>query len=162
MSEESALLTVREVAKVLRVSTMTIYHIVHSGELPCVRVSRSMRIPRVDVQAFATTTGHPGDGDCRYCSAVTAHDALARNMRRSPGLARLIVHQHVRDGQGNCAGCAEFTSIRYPCPLAKLALESLDLRSCSAPASVRSAATEYDRAAAQSTCSSRAPGSVNK
>ena len=54
MKKESELLTVTEVADVLRVSTMTIYRMAHSGELPCVRVSRSMRIPRVDVQAFAT------------------------------------------------------------------------------------------------------------
>ena len=46
-------------------------------------------------------------------------------MRRSPELAKLFVEQHVRNAEGNCAGCAAFTTIAYPCPLAELARESL-------------------------------------
>lgn len=53
-TEESELLTVREVAEMLRVSPMTIYRLVHKGKLPCVRIMRSMRIPRVDAQAYGT------------------------------------------------------------------------------------------------------------
>jgi excisionase family DNA binding protein len=38
-------LTVGEVAEVMRVSTMTVYRMVHSGELPAIRFGRSFRIP---------------------------------------------------------------------------------------------------------------------
>ncbi|MDR0366237.1 MAG: helix-turn-helix domain-containing protein [Bifidobacteriaceae bacterium] len=37
--------TVAEVADILRVSGMTIYRMVASGELPAIRVGRSYRIP---------------------------------------------------------------------------------------------------------------------
>jgi excisionase family DNA binding protein len=39
------LMTVAEVSNMLRVSKMTIYRMVHSGELTHVRVGRSFRIP---------------------------------------------------------------------------------------------------------------------
>ncbi|MFT4028289.1 MAG: helix-turn-helix domain-containing protein [Protaetiibacter sp.] len=38
-------LTVQEVADMMRVSSMTVYRLVHSGELPAVRFGRSYRIP---------------------------------------------------------------------------------------------------------------------
>ncbi len=38
-------LTVQEVAEMMRVSTMTVYRLVHAGELPAVRFGRSYRIP---------------------------------------------------------------------------------------------------------------------
>jgi excisionase family DNA binding protein len=38
-------LTVAEVAETMRVSTMTVYRLVHSGEIPAVRFGRSFRIP---------------------------------------------------------------------------------------------------------------------
>ncbi len=37
-------LTVAEVAATMRVSKMTVYRLVHSGELPAVRVGRSFRV----------------------------------------------------------------------------------------------------------------------
>src|SRR6195256_2384293 len=36
-------LTVAEVASLMRVSKMTVYRLVHNGELPAVRVARSLR-----------------------------------------------------------------------------------------------------------------------
>lgn len=45
-------LTVAEVAAVMRVSKMTVYRLVHSGELPAVRVGRSFRVPEEDVNAY--------------------------------------------------------------------------------------------------------------
>ena len=53
-------LTVAEVATVMRVSKMTVYRMVHSGELPAVRVGRSFRVPEQVVhdylhQAFVET-----------------------------------------------------------------------------------------------------------
>ena len=37
-------LTVAEVASMMRVSKMTVYRLVHNGELPAVRVGRSFRV----------------------------------------------------------------------------------------------------------------------
>lgn len=44
--------TVAEVASVMRVSRMTVYRLVHSGELPAVRVGRSFRVPRSAVHDY--------------------------------------------------------------------------------------------------------------
>ena len=48
-------LTVSEVAGALRVSNMTVYRLVHSGELPAVRFGRSFRIPESAVVAAIET-----------------------------------------------------------------------------------------------------------
>ncbi|MDR6939299.1 helix-turn-helix domain-containing protein [Arcanobacterium hippocoleae] len=39
-------LTVAEVAEITRVSRMTVYRMVHAGELPAVRFGSSYRVPR--------------------------------------------------------------------------------------------------------------------
>jgi excisionase family DNA binding protein len=44
-------LTVAEVADMMRVSSMTVYRLVKSGELPAVRFGRSYRIPESAVAA---------------------------------------------------------------------------------------------------------------
>ncbi|WP_369054943.1 MULTISPECIES: helix-turn-helix domain-containing protein [Kineococcus] len=45
-------LTVAEVASMMRVSKMTVYRLVHSGELPAVRVGRSFRVPEDAVHEY--------------------------------------------------------------------------------------------------------------
>ena len=45
-------LTVAEVAEVMRVSKMTVYRLVHAGELSAVRVGRSFRVPERAVQDY--------------------------------------------------------------------------------------------------------------
>ena len=45
-------LTVAEVAAKIRVSKMTVYRLVHSGELPAVRVGRSFRVTEDDVNEY--------------------------------------------------------------------------------------------------------------
>ena len=45
-------LTVAEVASMMRVSKMTVYRLVHSGELPAVRVGRSFRVPEQAVDDY--------------------------------------------------------------------------------------------------------------
>ena len=45
-------LTVAEVAATMRVSKMTVYRLVHSGELPAVRVGRSFRVTEDDVNEY--------------------------------------------------------------------------------------------------------------
>jgi excisionase family DNA binding protein len=49
---EVRFLTVAEVAGVMRVSKMTVYRLVHSGELPAVRVGRSFRVPEKAVHDY--------------------------------------------------------------------------------------------------------------
>lgn len=43
-------LTVSEVARVMRVSKMTVYRMIHSGELPAVQFGRSYRVPESAVE----------------------------------------------------------------------------------------------------------------
>lgn len=51
----SRFLTVAEVAEVMRVSKMTVYRLVHSGEMPAVRVGRSFRVPQDALDAYLRT-----------------------------------------------------------------------------------------------------------
>jgi excisionase family DNA binding protein len=48
---EVRFLTVAEVAEMMRVSKMTVYRLVHSGELPAIRFGRSFRVPESAVAA---------------------------------------------------------------------------------------------------------------
>jgi excisionase family DNA binding protein len=45
-------LTVAEVAAIMRVSKMTVYRLVHGGELAAVRVGRSFRVPQPAVRDY--------------------------------------------------------------------------------------------------------------
>lgn len=45
-------LTVREVAELMRVSTMTVYRLIRAGELPATRVGRSVRLREAEVEAY--------------------------------------------------------------------------------------------------------------
>ncbi|WP_154402196.1 helix-turn-helix domain-containing protein [Ornithinimicrobium cavernae] len=55
---EMSFMTVAEVAAVMRVSKMTVYRLVHSGELPSVRVGRSFRVPEKAVQDYLEDSFH--------------------------------------------------------------------------------------------------------
>ena len=46
------LLTAREVADVMRVSTMTVYRLIKAGELPVIRVGKHLRIRERDVAKY--------------------------------------------------------------------------------------------------------------
>ena len=48
------LLTVGEVAQVMRVSNMTVYRLIKSGQLSAVRVGKNYRIRRRDVERYLT------------------------------------------------------------------------------------------------------------
>lgn len=48
----TTLLTAAEVAERLRVSTMTIYRLIRSGELPAVRVGRNYRVRAGDLDTY--------------------------------------------------------------------------------------------------------------
>ena len=53
---EVRFLTVAEVAGIMRVSKMTVYRLVHNGELPAVRVGRSFRVPEDAVHKYLQTS----------------------------------------------------------------------------------------------------------
>lgn len=46
------LLTVAEVAEILRVSNMTVYRLIKAGQLPALRVGKNYRIRSDDLTAF--------------------------------------------------------------------------------------------------------------
>jgi excisionase family DNA binding protein len=46
------LLTVAEVAAVLRVSNMTVYRLIKAGDLPALRVGKNYRIREADLSTF--------------------------------------------------------------------------------------------------------------
>lgn len=45
MQGESNYLTVDEIATELRSSKMTVYRLIHTGELPAIRIGRAFRVP---------------------------------------------------------------------------------------------------------------------
>ena len=49
---EARLLTVNEVADLLRVSRMTVYRLIKAGEMPAFRVGRSYRLREDDVDGY--------------------------------------------------------------------------------------------------------------
>ena len=49
---EAKFLTVAEVAEMMRVSKMTVYRLVHGGDLPAVRVGRSFRVREEDANDY--------------------------------------------------------------------------------------------------------------
>jgi len=49
---DEPLFTITEVAEALRVSKMTIYRLVHSGELPAMRIGRSIRVPSANLRTY--------------------------------------------------------------------------------------------------------------
>lgn len=51
MVQQSAprFMTVSEVADLMRVSKMTVYRLIHSGEMPAIRVGKSFRVPEAAV-----------------------------------------------------------------------------------------------------------------
>ena len=49
---EVKLLTVAEVAAIMRLSKMTVYRMVNSGQLPALKVGRSVRIPEHVVDEY--------------------------------------------------------------------------------------------------------------
>ena len=48
--EAPRFVTVAEVAEYMRVSKMTVYRMIHSGDIPAIRVGKSFRVPQQAVQ----------------------------------------------------------------------------------------------------------------
>jgi excisionase family DNA binding protein len=60
--EPRTFLTVAEVAGILRVSDMTIYRLVASGELRALKIGRSYRIPQDGLDEWLADRSHWEDG----------------------------------------------------------------------------------------------------
>jgi excisionase family DNA binding protein len=56
-------LTVSEVADVMRVSKMTVYRLIHSGEMPAVQFGRSYRVPESAVTDYLKDARVDGQSD---------------------------------------------------------------------------------------------------
>jgi len=52
MTAGTTFLTVAEVAAQMRVSKMTVYRLVHNGQLEAIRVGRSFRVPEKAVEDY--------------------------------------------------------------------------------------------------------------
>lgn len=51
---DDPLLTVGEVAQIMRVSNMTVYRLIKSGQLPAIRVGKNYRLRRKDIERYLT------------------------------------------------------------------------------------------------------------
>ena len=74
-------LTVAEVAELMRVSKMTVYRLVHSGELPAVRFGRSYRGPRIGGDRGPATAHRRRRLDCREAYFVSARSRAQSGLR---------------------------------------------------------------------------------
>ncbi len=57
-----ALLTVREVAAAMRVSSMTVYRLINGGDLRAIRVGKHFRIRQNDLDAYLDARVVGGEG----------------------------------------------------------------------------------------------------
>ncbi|GAA1496819.1 helix-turn-helix domain-containing protein [Paeniglutamicibacter kerguelensis] len=64
--ENAHYLTVAEVALSMRVSKMTVYRLVHAGELPAVRFGRSYRVPELAVEEYLVAEQHAATSPTQY------------------------------------------------------------------------------------------------
>ncbi len=62
-ANEEALLTVAEVADLLRLSQMTVYRLIGSGEIPAIRVGRTFRVRSTALDACLTAGQAGGEDD---------------------------------------------------------------------------------------------------
>ena len=60
MTQLSDLLTVKEVAEILRVSQPTVLRMIEDGELPAIRVRNQWRIRRAELDAYLQRGGSSG------------------------------------------------------------------------------------------------------
>jgi len=54
-SVSSSYLTVTEVSEMMRVSTMTVYRLIHAGNMRAIRVGRSFRVPIDAVDEYVSS-----------------------------------------------------------------------------------------------------------
>ena len=54
--DKGTFLTIAEVTEMMRVSKMTVYRLVHAGDLPAVRVGRSFRVHEEAVNEYLNSS----------------------------------------------------------------------------------------------------------
>lgn len=57
------LLTVGEVAGMMRVSNMTVYRLIKSGQLPAIRVGKNYRLRESDIDRYLTERSVKAEGE---------------------------------------------------------------------------------------------------
>ncbi len=62
MGGGGALLTVAEVASIMRVSTMTVYRLIKAGELAAVRIGHNYRIREAELERYLAERSVPVEG----------------------------------------------------------------------------------------------------
>ncbi len=60
---DEPLLTVGEVAEIMRVSNMTVYRLIKAGQLGAIRVGKNYRIRRRDLDRYLNDRAVRSDGD---------------------------------------------------------------------------------------------------
>lgn len=60
MSDQYALLTVRQVATMMRISPTSVRSLIRAGRLRAVRLQHHIRVPEISVASFITECGRPG------------------------------------------------------------------------------------------------------
>lgn len=61
---ESAVLSVNECAKYLKISRGSAYLGCLTGEIPCIKIGRRILIPRVSLLRMLESTGKTGESSC--------------------------------------------------------------------------------------------------
>lgn len=94
-------LTVSETATIMRVSKMTVYRLVHSGELEAIRVGRSFRIPEAAINQFLREA-FIGSGTSEDLQGATAPSSYENVIARAQN-----VHVRIYLAAGNDSGVVE-------------------------------------------------------
>jgi excisionase family DNA binding protein len=76
---DRGLLTVREVADAMRVSTMTVYRLIKAGELPAIRVGKHFRIKNGDLVAYLDSRMVGRDADMDMVGRDADMDMVGRD-----------------------------------------------------------------------------------
>ena len=107
---QGELLSVSEVSAIFRVSKMTIYRLVQSGELKHVRIGNSYRIPADSVNPLLSNRS-------------SMFDQVARLMADEPGAAmRTLALHSLRQSDNCCDWCSQDgLPVRWPCTPARVA-----------------------------------------
>ena len=90
-------LTVEETAAVFRIGRSAAYAAIRSGEIPAIRVGRTLRVPRHVVEALLAAAGSPSNETAN--SAVRSRSSRMRPEPRHQGGEDDVPHQ-IRDPAG--------------------------------------------------------------
>ena len=114
-------LTVAEVAAIMRVSKMTVYRLVHSGDLEAIRVGRSFRVPE---QAVTSTSGMPSSA--RLSLPRRRRPQLTRRQCRGAAVAGHAGEpgsQRYAVALACCPAARQWRACAWACPSARVAIE---------------------------------------